>query len=307
MASGSICKILRVAAVLILLAGVCQAQDPKPIGVAIAQADLPGVVADGKTDCTAALQKLLDSRRCVRLPAGDYLAGSLVVNWHLTGDPGAFLIKNPNSDPGQPLVRGNDRRFSVSNVTLRATKPTPNGIGHVGPVKGVKRDIVFWNFSNVTFEGVKGSNSTGLMLTSSEPMWGGSNYAGQISGCLFVNLDYGIRAGKFCNGHSLDGNRFHQIAIASIDCEEVTGWSGRGGFVHYSHNSTVLKLRKCGFMQFDGLMAEPGGPNGRYLETDDGCFAWSVKTQVNCTLPSILKGKTWTYETHGKVEHGPQK
>lgn len=266
-----------------------------------------GIIADGRTDCTAAIQRVLDNRPLI-LPYFDkpYIASSLLLSRHLTLQPGTVLLKNPDSDHNEPLIRGHDREFSLTGGVLRATKPTPNGVLQIGPLKDKKRNIVFWRVRDVTIDGVQGVNSTGICLSSSEPTVGGANYAGVIRDCLVMDVDYGIRSEKWCNGHTFDGNRFHQITKVAMDFTECTGCSGTGGFVHHSHNATCLRLRKCGFMEFNGFMGEPGGPNGRYLETDDDCFAWAVRTQQNVTLPSILKGKTWTFETHGEVKHGPQ-
>lgn len=143
-----------------------------------------GLVGDGKTDNTAALQNLLGSGdRTIHIPAGDYVTGKLFIssNTALLLDSGVIIQDSGVLGPEDQLIN-----IRSDNVYISAYGAKILGDRNVYPPGEQRHGVLIYGANNITIEGLESSNNAGDGFTIGGPA-GQPSQNVVLSACLASN------------------------------------------------------------------------------------------------------------------------
>lgn len=148
------------------------------------EASSVGLVGDGKTDNTAALQGLLGSgNRTIHIPAGDYVTGKLEIppNTVLLLDTGVILQDSGQLGPQDPLVD-----IESTNVYISGYGAKVLGDRNVYATGEWRHGVLINGANNVVIDGLESTNNAGDgFYIGGEPGQPSQNIT--LSACLASN------------------------------------------------------------------------------------------------------------------------
>ena len=123
------------------------------------EASSAGLVGDGKTDNTVALQALLGSgNRTIHIPAGDYVTGKLEIpsNTALMLDNGVVLRDSGHLGPEDRLIN-----IESTNVYISGYGAEVLGDRDIYPPGEQRHGVFIYDANNVVIDGLQSSNNAG--------------------------------------------------------------------------------------------------------------------------------------------------
>jgi len=252
-----------------------------------------GAVGDGVTDDTAAIQAALAASSSILIPPGIYEVSSTITlssNDYIRLES-ATIRNTTTTDPVFQFIGAYSEVDGTKDSVISNTQT--NGVCVLFG-RDTQETNVLWN----RLRGVRvlggGSSSAslsgniGVEMVSSEPVHGGACYFNTVSGCIFTNLETGIKLGAQCNGHHLLNLDFYRIGLYSIhlvgpNSENLT--TDVHMHTGYSTFTALLKVENTNYSTFYQCMGEPG--YGRFYDVDANCSRVQIQGHDNFPNASI--------------------